>query len=154
MSDKEDSTPSLRDSEKLSVQHSVGVAIPELPQRSEEGTKIPASVAGQYAGDVFPDDPTGRKSLNHAKIDKGEVTVRAIHSLPQPGHAKRVTGRPGKKSGNWLIDFPISVVVHVAVVSDVWVMMFENSARERFDLRTSDKVERQVPPSVLWCSDP
>jgi len=42
--DNEDSTATLRDSEVLSVQHSVGEPIPELDQRPEEGTKVPSTV--------------------------------------------------------------------------------------------------------------
>jgi hypothetical protein len=42
--DNEDSTATLRDSEVLSVQHSVSEPIPEFDQRPEEGTKIFSSV--------------------------------------------------------------------------------------------------------------
>ncbi len=44
MSDNEHTLASLSHSEVLSVKHSVGEAIPELAQRPEEGSKIPASV--------------------------------------------------------------------------------------------------------------
>jgi len=44
MSDNEDATTSLWDSEVLSVEHSVGEPIPEFSQRPEEGTKVPSSV--------------------------------------------------------------------------------------------------------------
>jgi len=43
MSDNEDATASLRDSEVLSVEHSVGEPIPEFSQRPEEGAKIPSA---------------------------------------------------------------------------------------------------------------
>jgi hypothetical protein len=41
ISDNEDATAALGDSEVLSVQHSVCETVPELAQRPEEGTKIP-----------------------------------------------------------------------------------------------------------------
>jgi hypothetical protein len=41
--DNEDSTAALRDSEVLSVQHSVSEPIPEFDQRPEEGTKVPST---------------------------------------------------------------------------------------------------------------
>jgi hypothetical protein len=40
MSDKEDATAALGNSEVLSVQHSVGVPIPEVSQRPDDGTHI------------------------------------------------------------------------------------------------------------------
>ena len=54
-SDNEHTAASLGHSEELSVQNSVGEPIPELAQEPEEGAKVPSSVAGQDAGDVFPD---------------------------------------------------------------------------------------------------
>jgi hypothetical protein len=44
ISDNEDATAPLWNSEKLSVQDSVGEPIPEFDQPSEEGTKVPSSV--------------------------------------------------------------------------------------------------------------
>jgi hypothetical protein len=41
-SDNEHTPAPLGNSEELSVQHSVGEPIPELPQRPKEGTKIPS----------------------------------------------------------------------------------------------------------------
>jgi hypothetical protein len=43
ISDNEHATPSLGHSEVLSVKHSVGEPIPEFPQPSKEGTKVPSS---------------------------------------------------------------------------------------------------------------
>ena len=45
VSDNEHTTASLGHSEVLSVQHSVCEPVPELPQRPEDGTKIPSSSA-------------------------------------------------------------------------------------------------------------
>ena len=44
MSDNEDSTAALGDSEVLCVQHSVRELIPAFFQRPEDGTKVPSSV--------------------------------------------------------------------------------------------------------------
>ena len=44
MSDNDDSLASLGDPEALSVQHSVGVPIPAVSQRSEDGSHVPAAV--------------------------------------------------------------------------------------------------------------
>jgi len=42
MSDNEDPTAALGDSEELSVQNSPGEPIPELAQRPEEAAKVPS----------------------------------------------------------------------------------------------------------------
>jgi hypothetical protein len=44
ISDKEDATAALWNSEILSVKHSPCEPIPEFPQEPEEGAKVPASV--------------------------------------------------------------------------------------------------------------
>jgi len=61
MSDNDDSTAPLGDSEALSVQHSPGEAIPEVSQRPDDGTHVPSSMRRQEARDVLEDDPTGRE---------------------------------------------------------------------------------------------
>jgi hypothetical protein len=83
ISDNEHTLASLGHSEILSVKHSVGEPIPELPQPSEEGTKIPSSVRRQDAGDVFPNQPTGAKFVSDGKIGKHEVATRVIQSLSE-----------------------------------------------------------------------
>src|SRR3546814_17647761 len=57
ISDNEDATAPLGNSEVLSVENAVGEPIPEFAQRPEEGAKLPSAGAGQYARDVFPDRP-------------------------------------------------------------------------------------------------
>jgi len=44
MSDNEDATASLWNSEVLSVKHAPGDAIPELPQRPDDGAHVSPSV--------------------------------------------------------------------------------------------------------------
>lgn len=44
MSNNEDATAPLWNSEELSVQHSVGEPIPEFDHAPEDGTKVPSSV--------------------------------------------------------------------------------------------------------------
>jgi hypothetical protein len=63
MSDKEDATAALGNSEVLSVQNSVGVPIPEFSQRPEYGSHIPSAMGRQKSRDVFSNEPTGRSFL-------------------------------------------------------------------------------------------
>jgi hypothetical protein len=90
ISDNEHTTASLRDSEGeaacshvLSVKHSVGEPIPELPQAPEEGTKIPSSVARQDAGDIFPNQPAGAIASSDGKIGEHEVSARVVQSFAE-----------------------------------------------------------------------
>jgi hypothetical protein len=85
MSDNEDATAPLGDSEVLSVKNAVGEPIPELAQEPEEGTKVPSSVAGQHAGDVLPNQPAGAISCSNGSEGKHEVATRVIQSFPESG---------------------------------------------------------------------
>src|SRR5690606_1205063 len=59
ISDNEDATAPLWYSGPLSVQHSIGVPIPQLPQRPDDGSHVPSSVTRQEARDVLNNDPGG-----------------------------------------------------------------------------------------------
>ena len=81
-SDNEHTPPSLRDgawvplcSDPLSVQHPVGPPIPQLPQRPEEGTKVPSSSARQDSGDILPDNPSRPKTPSDLKVCEHECTA-------------------------------------------------------------------------------
>jgi hypothetical protein len=87
----EDPAPTLRDgsgpsphSQVLSVKHSVGPPIPELPQRAEEGAKIPSSVARQNTGDIFPHEPFRAQSISDRQIGEHEVSAWVGESSSQP----------------------------------------------------------------------
>jgi hypothetical protein len=93
-------SPALRDgfgpssvhSAILSVNDPVGPPVPEFPQRPEEGTKIPSSVAGQDTGDVFPDNPSRPKTPSDFKIGKHESSSRVVESFAESGNAKGLAG--------------------------------------------------------------
>jgi hypothetical protein len=100
MSDNEDSTAALGDSKVESVQHSVGVPIPELPQEPEDGTKVPSVVGRHRSRDVLPDDPPGLPASSQiaqkSEIGKGELTARIIEAKP----ASALRERLARGSGN------------------------------------------------------
>jgi hypothetical protein len=85
MSDNEDATASLGHSEELSVQHSPGGTIPEFRQRPDDGAKVPPAIRGQYAGDVFPDDPPRPQSASKAAKLDGQVATRVIQAASSSG---------------------------------------------------------------------
>jgi hypothetical protein len=99
MSDNEHTASSLGDgalqsvhSDELSVQHSVGEPIPELPQRPEEGAKIPSVSAGQNAGDVLPDQPSGPIAVSDGKIGEHEVAAWVSKSFPKSRDGEGLAG--------------------------------------------------------------
>jgi hypothetical protein len=59
MSNNEDSTASLGDSEVLSIKHSPCDTIPELSQRCEYDSEIASRVGGKETRDVFDDEGFG-----------------------------------------------------------------------------------------------
>src|SRR3546814_4703342 len=83
ISDNEDATAPLGNSEVLSVENAVGEPIPEFAQRPEEGAKIPSAVAGQYARDVFPDRPPRPVSVG----DRSEEHTSELQSLMRISYA-------------------------------------------------------------------
>ena len=104
-SDNEHTAPALRDgflvpvhSAPLSVQHPVGPPVPQLPQRPEEGTKVPSSSRRQHAGDVLPDNPSRPKTLSDAKKDKHEVSSGVRESLAEPRDGEGLAGGSSHKN--------------------------------------------------------
>ena len=100
MSDKDDSTAPLGDSEVLSVQHSPGDAIPEFPQRPDDGSHVPSCVRGQETGDVFEDKPAGRKALQ----EPGDVPEKSgpcprTHACTTAGHAEVLARESCREDG-------------------------------------------------------
>ena len=83
--DKDDSTATLRDSEVLSVQHSVSEPIPEFDQRPEEGTKVFSSVTTEQAWDVLKDEPSGLELISDSKKHETEVAPRVVESFAESG---------------------------------------------------------------------
>jgi hypothetical protein len=92
MRDNEDSTATLRDSEVLSVQHSVGEPIPEFSKRPEKGTKVPPSVATEDTRHIFPDNPSGLEAISQSKKDEGEVAACVFKSLAEASDGEGLTG--------------------------------------------------------------
>lgn len=80
ISDSEESTASLGDSEPLSVQHSPGEAIPCVDKRSENVSDVLASCRCERTGDVFPNDPASAHAASKSEKLEGQDTTRIIQS--------------------------------------------------------------------------
>jgi hypothetical protein len=89
-SDNEDATAALWNSEVLSVQDSVGPPVPEFPQPSENGTKVPSSIARQHARDVLPDHPSGPCAVSKPKKFEGQVATIICQSASETGDTERL----------------------------------------------------------------
>jgi hypothetical protein len=149
----EDPAPTLRDgsgpsphSQVLSVKHPIGPPIPELPQRPEEGAKIPSSVRGQNAGDIFPHEPSRAQAVSDCQVGEHEVASRVGKSLPQPGDAEGLAGSSSDQKVDCTSgDGPRFMLRHVSVVGDVWESVREHRRREGFDLAKA----YGLPPEVM-----
>ena len=72
-------------SDPLSVQNPVGELIPQVPQRPEEGSKIPSSVRREHTGDVFPYNPSRPVTPSDVNIVKHESASGVVEAFPEPG---------------------------------------------------------------------
>jgi hypothetical protein len=132
MADNEDATAPLRDSEELSVQHSLGATVPEVRQRPEDGTKVPPAVRRQNTRDVFPDDPSRPQSASKlAKLD-GQLATRIIQAASSSSNGERGTWRSTHENVD-CAGAPINPR-EVAKVLNVRVVVRQQSRTERVDL--------------------
>jgi hypothetical protein len=94
--DNEDSTATLRDSEVLSVQHSVSEPIPEFDQRPEEGTKVRSFgfTRTEQAWDVLKDEPSGLELISDSNKHETEVAPRVVESLAESGDGEGLARSP------------------------------------------------------------
>jgi hypothetical protein len=145
-SDKEHTLASLGQSEVLSVKHSPGVPIPELPQRPEDSSKRPSPVIGQNAGDVLPSQPAGPKALNQRQPLKGEVAARVIQAEALSSEGKRLTGCSTDQKVDWVGVAGLDLG-EVAKIRYLWIVMRQHGAGEFLDFRE----ERGLPSERMPC---
>ena len=153
MSDNEDATPALWNSEVLSVQSSVGEPIPEfLKSGQETGERmafvcviLPSSItvvrvigsvfgsAGIHSGDVLPYQPAGPQALSQSKKFKREVAALSSHTRSESCDTEVLTGGSTDKKVNWpglvCLDFR-----EVAKVPRFWIVVSQHRARKLVNL--------------------
>jgi hypothetical protein len=78
MSNNEQSSALLGDSEASEVQDSVGETIPALPQLPEEGSKISSPVGSEDTWHVLPDEPFRLKITHNSDILEGQLAAWVI----------------------------------------------------------------------------
>lgn len=61
-----------------------------LPQRPEEGTKVPSAVRRTDTGHVLPDHPAGAEVIHQSQIDEGQVTTRISQPRTEAGDGERL----------------------------------------------------------------
>lgn len=113
-SDNDDATASLGDSEVLSVQHSVGDAIPAFAQPPEDGTHPPAVECHASSGTGEPPGP-GPSSAGSSPNRVNSCDAAGVGAPPPSGagaDARQETGDvlqdepPGAKAGEEAKDLP------------------------------------------------
>jgi len=145
MSDNEDATAALRDSEELSVQHSPGATIPEFRQRPEDGSKVPATVRRQNAGDVFPDNPPRPQSASKAAKLDGQVATRIIQSTSSSGDGEGLARSPSGQNVDWTgIRLNCS---EITTVRDLRVMVRQQCRTKRVDFSEPCRPKSERHPS-------
>jgi hypothetical protein len=125
MSDNEDATASLWNSEVLSVKNSIGEPIPEFRQPPEEGAKSPSVVNRQDSGHVLPNHPLGASSFNERKIDQREVATWVVQSRSETGDAEGLAGSSSDENIDICMG-PTPEVVEVTEVRHAGVALLEH----------------------------
>jgi hypothetical protein len=91
MSDSEDSTASLGDSEELSVKNAPRDMIPAFILFPENGLEVSSFVTGKRAGHVFPDKPARLNLTKKSEILEDEARS-SIQSFAASCDAERLAG--------------------------------------------------------------
>jgi hypothetical protein len=130
MSDNEDATAPLWNSEVLSVEDSPGEAVaPAFGQEVEEGSEGSPGISGQDSGDVLPEDPTRTEPYNERNELDGEPTSLSSQASAKSRDAKVLAGgtRAYKVNGAVIVG---SDGGEVAVARDRRVAVGEDGTRE------------------------
>jgi hypothetical protein len=133
MADNEDSTATLGDSGKLSVERSVGEPIPAFDHEPEEGREGSSGVIRQNSGDVLPNHPTGAESASKEKKFDGQVTTWIIQSRSLSCDGECLARGASNENINWSMLWPD--LGEVAEVGNAGVVMREHARGELGDLR-------------------
>jgi hypothetical protein len=152
IADNEDATPSLGNSEVLSVKNAVGEPIPEFAQRPEEDSKRSSSVCRQDARNVFPKKPAGTQPFKKAYKLNGKSPAIASKPRTKSGNAEVLAGRSPDKKVN-CSKVRRSDLCEVAVVRNGRKAMREYGARERVDLRDAGAAPAQRLPGYARTLD-
>jgi hypothetical protein len=112
MSNKDDSTASLGDSEVLSVQNPVADAIADFCQGSEECSEVSSLIDAKSTWDIFPDEPFWLQFVNQPDKGKGEVTTWVIQSLSESSDRECLAwGSSNNKVNCTSLDVPVFVFI-------------------------------------------
>jgi hypothetical protein len=145
MSDNEDATAPLWNSEVLSVKNSVCEPIPEFPQHPEKGSKRSSTINRQDAGDVLPYQPSGPQSPSKMSELDRELTTLAIHSGSETGDAEILA----RCSSDQKVDCSILVNSDRSEIADVryfGIVVLQNRRREWFDLGEANRLPSKRMP--------
>jgi hypothetical protein len=121
MSDNEEAVASLGDAEVLRVKAPKDPPIPALPQRPEDGSKIPPAVGRQKAADVLENHPAGTQLASDAKELPEQPASLSTQARTASSHAEVLAGEAAAEEVNGsercAADFAhISVTLHVRPV--------------------------------------
>ena len=134
ISDKEDSTATLGNSEELSVQDSVGKMIPAFSQRLGKVTEVDPAVRGQASWNVFPKNPARCNFTSQADKVEGQSTALSRKSGSLSGDREVLAGSPPDQKVNCSTVFSPVDFCHVTEIGHVWVVMRKHGTRKPFDL--------------------
>jgi hypothetical protein len=132
MSDNEDTTTVLGDSEVLSVQHPPCAKIPEFPKRPEEDSKVPSSFTRHDTGDVFPKKPARSFGVGDSEEFKHEVSSGVFKSFSESLHAEGLAGGSADEEVNGFVNERLFVIDggHISKIRNIGIAVLQYIVRE------------------------
>ena len=145
MSDNEEATAALGDSEELSVKHSPCEMIPALGQRPDECPEVPSAVSRKSSGDIFPDDPHRENFRNNADKVHGQSATFIGKPTAFSCDAESLAGSPADHNVNCSKVPPLKLC-HVAIVRHGRKAMRQNGGRKLLNFAEADRFPAKRPP--------
>ena len=141
-SDNEHAAASLWNSEVLSVKHAPGDAIPEFPQRPDDGAHVPPPVRRQKARDVFEQKPRGRAFASDATELPEESASLSSQSATISRHAEILAG---ESSDEEIKRLSWSDIGDVSKLRRVKVVIARHRAGMLLNLRRTNALKASAP---------
>jgi hypothetical protein len=152
MSDNEDATTALGDSEELRVKNSPRQAIPELAQGIEDDREITSASGSKEAWNVLDDDPLRQRLPRDADELPEERRARVLEAPPFPRDREPLTREsPGEYVNAF--EFGSLDLTDVPIVFHSWKVTFQYPGAESVVLNLPPRLKARALQREVEAAD-